>query len=518
MLPFADILDELKNGDSMMAGIYQAFAGIGKNASEGMKEGQLDGKKEAADASEEVANAVIETSKTTFDSHSPSRVMAELGRYVTVGLAEGIADPSALAQAKANMLNVASSIRSVFTTFWGIHSPSDLAASDSENILEGALLGIGDKQKQEELRQASYSGALVMKDGFLQAIDETTLAIQKKMPELYNAFKLSTLHPGNLIYQNGLSTAMDEFSDAMDDAIVIPGKTGLKKAGSSRNATKSEIANAKQGNADAQKALNDPYGILGNWWQKAQDAVADAVTPTSSTKSKASKSGKSLADTLASAFSDKLKANKTEMSNATGEYALWEVTGGDTATVEELITKKTESLTREIELQTKRVGIAKEQYDTLLAKVGANNSKTKDAYGTLLSEQKTLAELQRSKQDSILKVIQERYETDAKTAEDEYELWSALYEDSAEVTEKSNKKIDYINRKIKNQAEILLATEKDYIAIKNEFGEASQKTQAAYQQYLEAQTEQQKLINELNQAQLDAYDLSLIHISEPTRP
>ena len=514
VLPFADILDELKNGDSMMAGIYQTFAGIGKNASEGMKEGQLDGKKEAADASEEVANAVIETSKTTFDSHSPSRVMAELGRYVTVGLAEGIADPSALAQAKANMLNVASSIRSVFTTFWGIHSPSDLAASDSENILEGALLGIGDKQKQEELRQASYSGALVMKDGFLQAIDETTLAIQKKMPELYNAFKLSTLHPGNLIYQNGLSTAMDEFSDAMDDAIVIPGKTGLKKAGSSRNATKSEIANAKQGNADAQKALNDPYGILGNWWQKAQDAVADAVTPTSSTKSKASKSGKSLADTLASAFSDKLKANKTEMSNATGEYALWEVTGGDTATVEELITKKTESLTREIELQTKRVGIAKEQYDTLLAKVGANNSKTKDAYGTLLSEQKTLAELQRSKQDSILKVIQERYETDAKTAEDEYELWSALYEDSAEVTEKSNKKIDYINRKIKNQAEILLATEKDYIAIKNEFGEASQKTQAAYQQYLEAQTEQQKLINELNQAQLDAYDSKVSYLEK----
>jgi hypothetical protein len=514
VLPFADILDELKNGDSMMAGIYQAFAGIGKNASEGMKEGQLDGKKEAADASEEVANAVIETSKTTFDSHSPSRVMAELGRYVTVGLAEGIADPSALAQAKANMLNVASSIRSVFTTFWGIHSPSDVAASDAENILEGAILGIGDKQKQEELRQASYSGALVMKDGFLQAIDETTLAIQKKMPELYNAFKLSTLHPGNLIYQNGLSTAMDEFSDAMDDAIVIPGKTGLKKAGSSRNATKSEIANAKQGNADAQKALNDPYGILGNWWQKAQDAVADAVTPTSSTKSKASKSGKTLADTLASAFSDQLKANKTEMSNATGEYALWEVTGGDTATVEELITKKTESLTREIELQTKRVSIAKEQYDTLLAKVGANNSKTNDAYGTMLSEQKTLAELQRSKQDSILKVIQERYETDAKTAEDEYELWSALYEDSAEVTEKSNKKIDYINRKIKNQAEILLATEKDYIAIKNEFGEASQKTQAAYQQYLEAQTEQQKLINELNQAQLDAYDSKVSYLEK----
>ncbi len=512
VLPFADILDELKHGDSFAAGIYQTFAGVGKNASEGVAQGQLEGKKDATDASEEVANAVIDASKTAFDTNSPSKVMAEIGQYVTLGLAQGIADPSALAQAKANMLHAATSIRNVFTTFWGIHSPSDVAASDAENILEGAILGIGDKTKQDELRQASYSGALVMKDGVLQAMDETVIAIQKKMPELYDAFKQSSLHPGNLLYQNGLSGAMNEFSDAMDDTIVIPGKTGLKRADSNRNATKAEIAGAKQGNADAQKNLADPYGILSSWYQKALDTVTPDI-PTD-TKSKATKTGKTLADTLTSAFSDQLKANKTEMSNATGEYALWEVTGGDTATVEELITKKTKSLTREIELQTERVAIAKEQYDTLLAKVGANNSKTKDAYGTLLSEQKTLAELQRSKQDSILKVIQERYETDAKTAEDEYELWSALYEDSAEVTEKSNKKIDYINRKIKNQAEILLATEKDYIAIKNEFGEASQKTQAAYQQYLEAQTEQQKLINELNQAQLDAYDSKVSYLEK----
>lgn len=511
--PFADILDELKNGDSFAAGIYQTFAGVGKNASEGVAKGQLEGKKDATDASEEVANAVIDTSKTAFDTNSPSKVMAQIGQYVTLGLAQGIADPSALAQAKANMLHAAASIRNVFTTFWGIHSPSDIAASDAENILEGAILGIGDKTKQDELRQASYSGALVMKDGVLQAMDETVIAIQKKMPELYDAFKQSSLHPGNLLYQNGLSGAMNDFSDTMDDTIVIPGKTGLKRAGSSRNATKAEIAGAKQGNADAQKNLKDPYGILSSWYQNAVDDALDGAGA-NATKSKASKVGKSLADTLASAFSDKLKANKTEMSNATGEYALWEVTGGDTATVEELVAKKTESLTKEIELQTDRVAIAKEQYDTLLAKVGANNSKTKDAYGTLLSEQKTLAELQRSKQDSILKVIQERYETDAKTAEDEYELWSALYEDSAEVTEKSNKKIDYINRKIKNQAEILLATEKDYIAIKNEFGEASQKTQAAYQQYLEAQTEQQKLINELNQAKLDAYDSKVSYLEK----
>lgn len=507
--PFADILDELKNGDSVAAGIYQTFAGVGKNASEGVAKGQLEGKKDATDASEEVANAVIDTSKTAFDTHSPSKVMAQIGQYVTLGLAQGIADPSALAQAKANMLHAATSIRNVFTTFWGIHSPSDVAASDAENILEGAILGIGDKTKQDELRNSAYNAALAVKDGMTTALDEATIAVQNSMVGLYNAMKMDSLHLGNPIYQHGLKGAQNAAKQAAQDTVPIPSNSGIKKPGNKTPSTVEGIKNA----VESTWGKMNPFGALTDYYQNTVDDALDGAG-SGTTKSKASKTGKSLADTLASAFSDKLKSNKTEMSNATGEYALWEVTGGDTATVEELITKKTESLTREIELQTKRVAIAKDQYDTLLAKVGANNSKTKDAYGTLLSEQKTLAELQRSKQDSILKVIQERYETDAKTAEDEYELWSALYEDSAEVTEKSNKKIDYINRKIKNQAEILLATEKDYIAIKNEFGEASQKTQAAYQQYLEAQTEQQKLINELNQAQLDAYDSKVSYLEK----
>lgn len=485
------------------------FEDAGKNISEGLAEGELKGKDQVEKASEEVAQAAVETTKDTVKTHSPSLVMEEVGRYITEGLALGIADPSALAQAKANMLHAATSIRNVFTTFWGIHSPSDVAASDAENILEGAILGIGDKTKQDELRSSAYNAALAVKDGMTTALDEATIAVQNSMVGLYNAMKMNSLHLGNPVYQHGLKGAQNAAKQAAQDTVPIPSNSGIKKPGNKTPSTVEEIKNA----VDSTWGKMNPFGVLTDYYQNAVDDALDGVGG-GTTKSKASKTGKSLADTLASAFSDQLKANKTEMSNATGEYALWEVTGGDTATVEELITKKTESLTREIELQTKRVGIAKEQYDTLLAKVGANNSKTKDAYGTLLSEQKTLAELQRSKQDSILKVIQERYETDAKTAEDEYELWSALYEDSAEVTEKSNKKIDYINRKIKNQAEILLATEKDYIAIKNEFGEASQKTQAAYQQYLEAQTEQQKLINELNQAQLDAYDSKVSYLEK----
>lgn len=452
---------------------------------------------------------IVEAFKSFFGIASPSKVMAENGEYVMLGVVEGLQNQSILERAKAAMHSAAAAIRNVFTTFWGIHSPSDVAASDAENILEGAILGIGDKTKQDELRNSAYNAALAVKDGMTTALDEATIAVQNSMVGLYNAMKMDSLHLGNPVYQHGLKGAQNAAKQAAQDTVPIPSNSGIKKPGNKTPSTVEEIKNA----VDSTWGKLNPFGALTDYYQNAVDDALDGAG-IDTTKSKASKTGKSLADTQASAFSDQLKANKTEMSNATGEYALWEVTGGDTATVEELITKKTESLTREIELQTKRVAIAKEQYDTLLAKVGANNSKTKDAYGTLLSEQKTLAELQRSKQDSILKVIQERYETDAKTAEDEYELWSALYEDSAEVTEKSNKKIDYINRKIRTQAEILLATEKDYIAIKNEFGEASQKTQAAYQQYLEAQTEQQKLINELNQAQLDAYDSKVSYLEK----
>lgn len=452
---------------------------------------------------------IVDAFKSFFGIASPSKVMAENGEYVMLGVVEGLQNQSILERAKAAMHSAAAAIRNVFTTFWGIHSPSDIAASDAENILEGAILGIGDKTKQDELRNSAYNAALAVKDGMTTALDEATIAVQNSMVGLYNAMKMDSLHLGNPVYQHGLKDAQNAAKQAAQDNVPIPSNGGIKKPGNKTPSTVEEIKNA----VDSTWGKMNPFGALTDYYQNTVDDALDGAGG-GATKSKASKAGKSLADTLASAFSDKLKANKTEMSNATGEYALWEVTGGDTATVEELITKKTESLTREIELQTKRVAIAKDQYDTLLAKVGANNSKTKDAYGTLLSEQKTLAELQRSKQDSILKVIQERYETDAKTAEDEYELWSALYEDSAEVTEKSNKKIDYINRKIKNQAEILLATEKDYIAIKNEFGEAGQKTQAAYQQYLEAQTEQQKLINELNQAQLDAYDSKVSYLEK----
>lgn len=499
--PFAPFLDELEHGDSFMAGLYQQMTGTGKYATEGMAKGVADktANAEVKKATEDVANTIVDTSKTTLDEHSPSKVMADIGRYVTLGLAEGIGDQSALARARAAMLNVATSIREVFTTYWGIHSPSDLAMSDAENILEGAVWGMCDEDAREKLRQESYNAASAVKEGAGTALDEAAALIQEKMLGIYDSFKMNPLANADSL-RAGVKDAQKSFEKTVQDSKLIPGRNGIQTATTDTTWSLDALKKA------ALDAMEKPYGVFTDFYKKALDDIQpDVADPT--TKAKASKAGKSLADTLASAFSERLKANKADMSAASKEYALWEVTDGDTAALEEAVRKKTESLTREIELQTERVKIAQEQYDTMLSKVSGDNENTKEAYATLLDEKKTLAELERDKQDSILAVIKERVrESDTKTAEDEYELWSALYEDSATVTEKSNRKIAYIDRKIKASAEILLATEADYKAVKEQYGEASLKTQAAYQTYLEAQTDQQELINELNKAQIEALE------------
>lgn len=518
VLPFADILDELKNGDSVMAGIYQAFASLGKNATAGLAQGTADpnAKKAATDAEQDVADAVIETGKKAFDSHSPSRVMAELGRYVTLGLAEGISDSNALARAKNAMLDAATSLRTVFTTFWGIHSPSDLAATDAENIIEGAILGIGDKNKREELRQASYDGAIVIKDGVVQALDEATLAVQDKMKGLYNAMKSGSLLPKDpdsklSVHQNKMYQAEKEYTDAKQKDVLIPGKTGIQKAGNNRNATQKELADANQVDADALEILKDPYGVFTEWYNNKIDEITNQ-NPDTGTKSKggsSSKSTKTAADKLVDEYTKKLKANKAKMDAADKEYALWELTEGDTSSVEALVEKKTDSLTQAIADQTDRVAIAKEQYDKILAEKSSTDTQKSDAYATYLDEEKTLAELKGKKQATLFQVIKDRYDDEASTATDEYELWANLYEDTATVEEKSNKKIENLNKKIGIQAKVVTAAEEEYTKLKAEFGEESLKTQEAYRQWLEEQKEQQDLINDMNQAQLDAFDDAL---------
>lgn len=447
-------------------GVEETGQEIGEHLVGGAVKGVKDNTAAAEDAMANLADGMDQTYRNKEGIHSPSTVMAENGRYLVLGLAEGLQDAGALATVQNAMLGLAQSIRNVFTGYWQIHSPSQLGESDAEYIAEGIALGMVDKEKAQQVRDAGYEMAKNAESGAMQGLGEAKTAITNAWHGILGAFgaKWDTTDVG-------------------------------KKA-------KDFVSKYTSG------GVTD-LGFLDDYYQKAQDTVtaaANAAGGKTKKKSGSSSKGKTAAETLAEEYTKKLKANKYLQDALTKETALWELQSEDSVTNEELLAKRTEVVTQQIELQADRVAIAQEQYDKLLAKAGKDNDKTKDAYATLLDEQASLEKLKASRYDDIWEDVLKRYENDSKTAEDEYNLWASLYEDTASVTEAANKKMEQINKKIASQAKVVTAAEEEYTQLKAEFGEQSQKTQEAYRKYLEEQKDQQDLINELEKAQLEQFD------------
>lgn len=422
-----------------------------------------------------IGGAAIDKFKEVFGINSPSTVMAENGRYVLAGLQEGLQDKGALAKVKNAMHSVATAVANVFTGFWKIHSPSELSYGYGENINQGTANGLNDTKQTVVDAMGNVVDAAAGKLNSLTGKAKT--AGENALTAFANGFK-------------GTGSGTGKFDMGSKWLTTDAGKNLL--------------------------AVKDT--VLGgdmSWFEDLYKNPAETpTTPTPATGKKpkgggTAKSTKTEADKLVDEYTKKLKANKAKMDAADKEYALWELTEGDTSSVEALVEKKTDSLTQAIADQTDRVAIAKEQYDKILAEKSSTDTQKSDAYATYLNEEKTLAELKGKKQATLFQVIKDRYDDEASTATDEYELWASLYEDTATVEEKSNKKIENLNKKIGIQAKVVTAAEEEYTTLKAEFGEESLKTQEAYRQWLEEQKEQQDLINEMNQAQLDAFDDAL---------
>lgn len=422
-----------------------------------------------------IGGAAIDKFKEVFGINSPSTVMAENGRYVLAGLQEGLQDKGALAKVKNAMHSVATAVANVFTGFWKIHSPSELSYGYGENINQGTANGLNDTKQTVVDAMGNVVDAAAGKLNSLTGKAKT--AGENALTAFANGFK-------------GTGSGTGKFDMGSKWLTTDAGKNLL--------------------------AVKDT--VLGgdmSWFEDLyKNPTETPTTPTPATSKKpkgggTAKSTKTEADKLVDEYTKKLKANKAKMDAADKEYALWELTEGDTSSVEALVEKKTDSLTQAIADQTDRVAIAKEQYDKILAEKSSTDTQKSDAYATYLNEEKTLAELKGKKQATLFQVIKDRYDDEASTATDEYELWASLYEDTATVEEKSNKKIENLNKKIGIQAKVVTAAEEEYTTLKAEFGEESLKTQEAYRQWLEEQKEQQDLINEMNQAQLDAFDDAL---------
>lgn len=516
---------------------------IGGNVANGVAKGVEENKARATGAVQGMVDDTIDATKKGYDAHSPSRIFEEIGRYITEGLAIGIGDQSVLAGATTAIQTVAQSIRNVFTTFWGIHSPSQLAEEDGRNIVEGLRLGIGDSDLRSQLYDASYDSASQVRDAVGAALDEAKKTASEKMLELYSIMKADHLMPDGTLPSGKAGLGANRYQQAMQDYEKAQAKEDARntpylgadwKPSSMWDKATEALRKYENGEIKAKDALKDLTGEARDWAAKQIGSALgleglnpseyadlildqyseylpdDAAKPTGSGgkggRGSSSGKGKTLAETIAEKYTKELKANKYLQNAADKEYSLWEAGEGNTASIEALIQKNGETLAKSIELQTARVGIAQRQYDELVSRAGANDDKTKEAYTTLLDEKKALLDLQQERFENTYKAALERYESDDKLAQTEYQIWADTYEKTASVTEKSNRNIKAINKRLAIQSEKTALAEKAWVETKDALGEASRVTQQAYLDYLEAQQEKLELESELDKAQLAAFD------------
>lgn len=513
---------------------------IGGNVANGGAKGVEENKARATAAVQGMVDDTIAAAKNGYDINSPSKVFEEIGRYITGGLAIGIKDPGALSGALAAMQTVAKSIRSVFTTFWGIHSPSQLAEEDGRNVVEGLRLGIGDPDLRSQLYDASYESASQVRDAVGAALDEAKKTASDKMLELYSIMKADHLMPDGTLPSGKAGLGANRYQQAVQDYEKANAKEDARntpylgadwKPSSMWDKATEALQKYQSGEIKAKDALKGLTGEAKDWVSKQIGSAlglegldpseyADLIleqysgylpddstgASTAPSGKKSSSKGKTLAETIAEKYTKELKSNKYLQNAADKEYSLWEAGEGDTASIEALIEKKGETLAKSIELQTARVDIAQRQYDELVSRVGASDDKTKEAYNTLLDEKKNLLDLQQARFENTYKAAIERYKSDDKLAQTEYQLWTDTYEKTASVMEKSNKNIETINKRLAIQSEKTTLAEKAWVETKDALGEASLVTQQAYRDYLEARQEQLELENELDKAQLAAFD------------
>lgn len=76
---------------------------LGEDIMEGLKEGINNMKTKVTDTAKEVGGKIVDKFKEVFDSHSPSRVMAELGKFNMLGLANGMEDYASVAAKSAEV-------------------------------------------------------------------------------------------------------------------------------------------------------------------------------------------------------------------------------------------------------------------------------------------------------------------------------------------------------------------------------------------------------------------------------
>ena len=421
----------------------------GEETAEGYANG-LDNKKQSIwDKMSEIASKAAMTWNRFWGIESPSKLAAEDAEYIAEGYSNGLQNGSDVVTNA--ILNLAQEADNAFRDYWGIHSPSDLAASEAENIAIGMQLGMANSA--EATKQVA-----------------TYLAT-------HTAEGLYTSDVSKSAYAAGI-TLGTEFNKGVED---------------------STAGNALENWLKQKLGLNKNPGTT---------STTPTTSTTKSSSSGSSKTKKTVAETIEEKYKDQLEANKTLQEIADSEYELWVTENQNSASADEVLAKKMEHSAKAIEVQTSRVQIAQQKYDEMVSKVGADKQETREAYADLLTEKNSLAELRADRYSDLYEDQINRLKIQNDRADKEYQLW-VDQNNQASASEKTAKKIEYQTTQLTAATKELELAQQQYDKLREEYGEEDLRTQQAYNDLLDAQIEEQEKTNDLWQARLAQFDDAL---------
>lgn len=218
------------------------FKTLGEDLINGLAKGISDRKDTAVFAAKDVANAVIKASKTSFDSHSPSKVFETIGGWCDKGLANGLSKNSQVAVQAG--INMAKATEEGVRDSLGVHSLSKLFSGIGEWVPTSISTGIqnGSKGLIDTANSLGIDVSGVMTDTMQEGIAQGEGGISTTIDSLISMLtggQSSAIDAAGIGGANIGGAVTDGFQSALSDS-----KSGL--GGTKTQATvKSELDKLK---------------------------------------------------------------------------------------------------------------------------------------------------------------------------------------------------------------------------------------------------------------------------------
>lgn len=449
----------------------------------------------------------------------------ESGKNIAAGYAEGIAEGADLPA--TGIVGLAEAAQTAFKVFWGIHSPSKLAAEDAGYIVDGLIQGLGNNTDAAKSAMAALANG--MNDTFSNELGlQSSTSVGIKDGQLF----VSDIGDGVANKADNLCSFMENLGVRAHNAFRSGlGLSGSQSTGTTTQRTSAEIEKELENmvlspeyRAQLQEELRAAYMAEGKQaddidWSKFWGSLVNPDgdggntdnNPTGTTST--SKTKKTLAQRIEEKYKTKLSANKALREAMDSEYELWQTENQYSADADTLLAKKTENAAAEIANQTDRVTIAQAKYDELYSKWGKDKTETRQAYADLLSEKTSLAKLKAEQYTNLFEDVAKRYDTNLSTLEKQYSLWTAENDKTATKTDKLNRETEYMTAELDIKQKKLANAQEQYDTLKAQYGEQDLRTLEAYNDLLDAQTEAAQLQADIANQELELIEAQIDAIS-----